>query len=131
MAYRTNPVEDMHIVRHRGGVQGAQYGPGQTDTGLLVDATRKRPMPPLALPTREFMEHARSLWEELGLPALNVQAPWHGYTLEDWTDTWEQYARRTVAGDWEQTGKETLLRQRGDKMPEAPVRPGQNRREQD
>ncbi len=86
LAYRTNPAEDMHIVRHRGGVQGAQYGPGKTDSGLLVDATRKRPMPPLALPTREFMEHARKLWEELELPPLNVQAPWHGYTLEDWTD---------------------------------------------
>jgi 4-hydroxy-3-polyprenylbenzoate decarboxylase len=131
LAYRTNPAEDMHIVRHRGGVQGAQYGPNKTDSGLLVDATRKRPMPPLALPTREFMEHARQLWEELGLPPLNVQAPWHGYTLEDWTDTWEQYARRTVAGDWEQTGKETLLRQRKDKMPEAPVRPGQNQIDED
>jgi UbiD family decarboxylase len=129
LAYRTNPAEDMHIVRHRGGVQGAQYGPGKTDSGLLVDATRKRPMPPLALPAREFMEHARKLWEELELPPLNVQAPWHGYTLEDWTDTWEQYAQRTVAGDWEQTGKETLLRQRTDKMPEAPVRPGSNMEE--
>ena len=129
LAYRTNPAEDMHIVRHRGGVQGAQYGPGKTNSGLLVDATRKRPMPPLALPAREFMEHARKLWEELELPPLNVQAPWHGYTLEDWTDTWEQYAQRTVAGDWEQTGKETLLRQRTDKMPEAPVRPGSNMEE--
>jgi 4-hydroxy-3-polyprenylbenzoate decarboxylase len=126
LAYRTNPADDMHIVKNRGGVQGAQYGPGKTDSGLLVDATRKRPMPPLALPGREFMEHARKLWDELGLPPLNVQAPWHGYTLEDWTDTWEQYARRTVAGEWEQNGRETLLRQRGDKMPEAPVRPGQN-----
>jgi 4-hydroxy-3-polyprenylbenzoate decarboxylase len=129
LAYRTNPAEDTHIVRHRGGVQGAQYGPGKTDSGLLVDATRKRPMPPLALPTREFMVHARKLWDELDLPALNVQAPWHGYTLEDWTDTWEQYAQRTVAGDWEQTGKETLLQQRTDKMPEAPVRPGSNMEE--
>jgi UbiD family decarboxylase len=126
LAYRINPAEDVHIVRHRGGVQGAQYGPGKTDSGLLIDATRKRPMPPLALPTREFMEHARKLWEELDLPPLNVQAPWHGYTLEDWTDTWEQYAERAVAGDWEQNGRETLLRQRADKMPEAPVRPGSN-----
>ena len=31
LAYRTNPAEDMHIVRNRGGVQGAQYGPGKTD----------------------------------------------------------------------------------------------------
>ena len=89
-------------------MQGAQYAGNKTDSGLLVDATRKRPMPPLALPTRPYMEHARALWEELGLPALNVQAPWHGYTLDDWTDTWETYARRTAAGDWEETGRETL-----------------------
>ena len=38
--------------------------------------------------------------EELGLPALSAQAPWHGYTLDDWTDTWETFARRTTAGDW-------------------------------
>jgi 4-hydroxy-3-polyprenylbenzoate decarboxylase len=126
LAYRTNPIEDMQFMPHRGGVQGAQYGSGKSDSGLLVDATRKRPMPPLALPTREHMEHARALWEELALPPLNVQAPWHGYTLDDWTDTWEQYAQRTVRGDWEQTGKETLLRQRKGLLPETPVRPGAN-----
>jgi 4-hydroxy-3-polyprenylbenzoate decarboxylase len=126
LAYRTDPVDDMLIVPHRGGVQGMQYGPRKSDSGLLVDATRKRPMPPLALPTREHMEHARDLWEELGLPALNVQAPWHGYTLDDWTEQWETYARRTVAGDWEITGRETLARQRGGLMPEASARPGRN-----
>ena len=125
LAYRTNPIEDMHITPHRGGVQGAQYGPNKSDSGLLVDATRKRPMPPLALPTREYMEHARALWQELGLPALNVQAPWHGYTLDDWTDTWETWARRTTAGDWEDTGKETLARQRKGLLPETPARSGQ------
>ena len=36
------------------------------------------------------------------------------------------FERFAVAGDWEQTGKETLLLQRKDKMPEAPVRPGHN-----
>jgi UbiD family decarboxylase len=125
LAYRTNPIDDMHIVPNRGGVQGAQYSGNKADSGLLVDATRKRPMPPLALPTREYMEHARQLWEELGLPALNVQAPWHGYTLDDWTDTWEIFARRATAGDWEETGKETLSRQRKGLLPETPVRPGQ------
>jgi 4-hydroxy-3-polyprenylbenzoate decarboxylase len=82
-------------------------------------------MPPLALPTREFMEHARQLWQELELPPLNVQAPWHGYALGDWTDTWETFARRTAAGEWEQTGRETLQRQRKGLMPETPVRPGE------
>ena len=125
LAYRSNPVDDMHIMPHRGGVQGAQYSGNKTDSGLLVDATRKRPMPPLALPTREYMEHARALWQELGLPALNVQAPWHGYTLDDWTDTWETWARRTTAGDWEETGKETLARQRRGLLPETPARSGQ------
>jgi UbiD family decarboxylase len=125
LAYRTNPIEDMHITPKRGGVQGAQYGPNKTDSGLLVDATRKRPMPPLALPTKPYMEHARALWEELDLPALNVQSPWHGYTLDDWTETWETWASRTAAGDWEETGRETLKRQRKGLLPETPARPGQ------
>jgi len=127
LAYRTNPVEDVHVMPNRGGVQGAQYAGSRPDSGLLIDATRKRPMPPLALPTREHMEHARKLWEELGLPPLNVQAPWHGYTLEDWTETWEGYARRAVAGEWEVNGEETLRRQRRGLLPETPVRPGQER----
>jgi hypothetical protein len=32
VAYRTNPIEDVHLVPNRGGVQGAQYGP-KTWTG--------------------------------------------------------------------------------------------------
>jgi UbiD family decarboxylase len=124
LAYRTNPVDDVQLMPNRGGVQGAQYGPNRSDSGLLIDATRKRPMPPLALPRREFMEHARALWEELGLPALNVQAPWHGYTLGEWTDDWEEFARRAVAGDWEANGIATLARQQGGLTPETPVRPG-------
>ncbi len=121
-AYRTNPIEDVHLVPNRGGVQGAQYGPKKTDSGMLVDATRKYPMAPLALPTREYMEHARSLWEELDLYPLNVQSPWHGYSLGDWTDRWETFAHRAAAGDWELSGRDTLARQRGGLTPEAPAR---------
>jgi hypothetical protein len=90
----------------------------------MIDATRKRPMPPLALPTRPHMEHARALWEELGLPALNVQSPWHGYTLGEWTDAWERFAERATAGDWEQNGAETFARQQTGLDPETPIRPG-------
>ena len=122
LAYRTNPIEDVHLVPHRGGVQGAQYGPKTTDSGMLVDATRKYPMAPLALPTREYMEHARALWEELDLYPLSVQSPWHGYGLGDWTDRWETFARRAATGDWELTGRETLARQRGGLTPETPAR---------
>jgi UbiD family decarboxylase len=122
LAYRTNPIEDVHLVPHRGGVQGAQYGPKTSDSGMLVDATRKYPMAPLALPTRQYMEHARALWEELDLYPLSVQSPWHGYGLGDWTDRWETFARRAATGDWELTGEETLAAQRGGLMPESPTR---------
>jgi len=54
-----------------------------------------------------------------------VRATPDGYTLDDWTDTWETFARRTTAGDWEETGKETLKRQRRGLLPETPVRPGE------
>jgi UbiD family decarboxylase len=124
LAYRTNPIEDVHLMAHRGGVQGAQYGPKASDSGMLVDATRKYPMAPLALPTRQYMEHARALWEELDLYPLNVPSPWHGYGLGDWTDRWETFARRAATGDWELTGKETLAAQRSGMTPESPARFG-------
>ena len=124
LAYRSNPIEDVHILPYRSNLQGAQYGPRSADSTMLIDATRKRPMPPLALPAREFMEHARTIWEELGLPALAPQSPWHGYTLGDWTDTWETFARRATVGDWEATGRETLARQRSGVTPETPTREG-------
>ena len=122
LAYRSTPTEDVQIVPYRRGVQGSQYGPEKSESTLLIDATQKYAMAPLALPTREYMEGARAIWEELGLPALAARSPWHGYTLGDWTDTWERYAQRATAGDWEQNGKETLARQRGDVTPETPVR---------
>jgi UbiD family decarboxylase len=122
LAYRTIPMEDVQLVPYHGGVQGAQYGPKQSDSSMLIDATRKRPMAPLALPTREHMEHARELWERLGLHPLTVTSPWHGYHLGDWTETWETFARRAAAGDWELSGIETLARQRGGVMPETSTR---------
>ena len=122
LAYRSNPIEDVHIAPYRHGVQGSQYGPQQSESTMLIDATQKHVMAPLALPTREYMEGARAIWQELGLPALTARAPWHGYTLGEWTNSWERYARRATAGDWEQNGVETQARQRGDVTPETPVR---------
>ena len=114
IAYRCNPVEDVHILPYHGGVQGAQYGPRASDSTLLIDATMKGPMAPLALPKKEFMERAQALWEELGLPPL-TRASRRGTAtaLGDWTERWDTCAERAVAGDWEQSGEETLARQRG------------------
>src|SRR6185503_13343160 len=91
LAYRSHPKEDVHIAPYHHGVQGSQYGPGEAESAMLIDATQKYPMAPLALPTREHMEHARGIWNELGLPALMPKSPWHGYTLGDWTDVWETF----------------------------------------
>src|SRR5687768_5490456 len=121
LAYRSNPIEDVQITPYRRGVQGSQYGPGQSESTMLIDATQKHPMAPLALPVKEYMEKARSIWDELGLPALTPKSPWHGYTLGDWTDVWENFARRAVKGEWEQNGLDTLARQRGGLKPETPV----------
>ena len=121
LAYRSNPIEDVHIAPYRRGVQGSQYGPSQSESTMLIDATQKHPMAPLALPGREYMERARAIWDELGLPALTAKAPWHGYTLGDWTENWELFARRAASGEWEQNGIETLARQRGGLSPETPV----------
>ena len=121
LAYRCNPGQDVHIAPHGGGLQGSQYGRSKSDSCMLIDATAKNPMPPLALPAREFMERARQLWDELGLPPLSATRPWHGYQLGDWTAQWETFARRTVAGDWEQNGADTLARMRRGLKPETPV----------
>src|SRR5262249_56048623 len=79
LAYRANPVEDVHIVPHRSAGHGPKSGPRGEESTLLIDATLKGTAPPLALPAREFMERARVIWEELKLPALAPQPPWHGY----------------------------------------------------
>ena len=121
LAYRSHPMEDVHIAPYRRGVQGSQYGPGESESTMLIDATQKYPMAPLALPTREYMEQARGIWNELGFPPLAAKSPWHGYTLGDWTDVWETFARRAARGEWEQNGIETLARQRSGLNPETPV----------
>jgi 4-hydroxy-3-polyprenylbenzoate decarboxylase len=122
IAYRANPVEDVHVAPHRSSGHGPKSGRRSNDSSLLIDATLKQVLPPLALPGREFMERARVLWDELGLPALTPRPPWHGYPLGDWTDTWETYARRAVEGGWEQSGAETFAQRRGGLIPETPVR---------
>jgi 4-hydroxy-3-polyprenylbenzoate decarboxylase len=122
IAYRANPVEDVHVAPHRSSGHGPKSGRKSNDSTLLIDATLKQPFPPLALPAREFMERARTIWNELDLPALAPQPPWHGYSLGDWDELWSTYAQRAVTGQWEASGKETLAQRKGGLTPETPVR---------
>ncbi len=122
LAYRANPIDDVHIAPYRALGHGPKSGPAREDSTMLIDATQKEPDPPISLPKREYMERARKIWEELDLPALKPQSPWHGYSLGDWDAAWDVYASRAVSGQWEQTGKETLARRRGGLTPETPVK---------
>jgi UbiD family decarboxylase len=122
MGYRCNPIDDIHIVPHHGASQGDQYTGRSAGSKLLIDATAKRPLPPLALPKKEFMERAQELWGQLGLPPITVKSPWHGYSLGDWIERWDTWAERATRGAWEETGKETLARQRTGLTPETSFR---------
>jgi UbiD family decarboxylase len=122
LAYRANPIDDVQIVPYRAAGHGPKSGPRGEESTMLIDATLKDIAPPLALPKREFMERAKNIWDELGLPALTPQPPWHGYSLGDWDVAWDVYASRAVAGQWEESGKETFARRRGGLTPETPVK---------
>jgi 4-hydroxy-3-polyprenylbenzoate decarboxylase len=122
MAYRMNPVDDLEITTGRSVGHGPKSGAAASDSGILIDATRKASMPPLALPTRPYMEAAKEIWEDLELPRLSPKSPWHGYSLGDWNDSWEQFAQNAVAGRWLDNGRETFERRRAGIKPETPVR---------
>jgi UbiD family decarboxylase len=122
LAYRAHLGDDLHVVPHRSGGHGPKTGRRGDDQTLLIDATLKSAMPPLALPARPYMERARAMWEELGLPALKPQPPWHGYSLGEWDAAWDRYAARAVEGRWAENGEETYARRRGGLTPETPVR---------
>jgi 4-hydroxy-3-polyprenylbenzoate decarboxylase len=115
MSYRANPALDIQILQHRD--QG--HGPrskrnGGEDASVLIDATMKEPFPPISLPKREYMERAKQIWEELGLPKLKPQVPWFGYTLGEWPDELERFAQAAVRGDYFATGEELARRRRSD-----------------
>jgi 4-hydroxy-3-polyprenylbenzoate decarboxylase len=72
---------------------------------LLIDATMKRPYPPISLPKKEFMDEAWSIWQEEGLPKLNLKEPWWGVNLGFWSDEDEELARAAVEGDYYKAGE--------------------------
>jgi len=122
LAYRANPIEDVHIAPYRSAGHGPKSEGGGVESTMLIDATQKTADPPISLPKREFMERARAIWEELKLPPIAGRQPWHGYSLGDWDAVWDTFAERAVAGQWEQTGRESFARRRAGLTPETPVK---------
>ena len=128
MSYRANPDLDLEIMRHRDPGHGprSKRNNGQ-DASVLIDATLKENFPPISLPKREYMEAAKVIWEELGLPKLKPEAPWFGYSLGEWGEEFERQAELAVKGDYFQTGEKIAKLRRNDVSMNTEVRDVKNR----
>jgi UbiD family decarboxylase len=125
MAFRMDPSADLQVLRHRSPGHGPEreHEAEREDSTLLMDATMKEVLPPLALPRREYMERAKSLWEALGLPKLRPQSPWFGAAAGDWLPAWDEAAERAAHGDYLENGRISEGRQRAGLKPETRFRP--------
>ena len=124
LAYRSNPALDVQILPHRDKGHGPKSDNrmGREDATMLIDATLKGDMPPIALPKKEYMENAKALWEKLDLPPLKPESPWHGYSLGDWNEEWDTMAKRAADGDYLENGRRSAQYRRSDVSPNTSVR---------
>ena len=90
-----------------------------TQSYLLMDATIKWPLPPVSLPTKEYMDKAVEIWKELGLPELDLPQTFHGRNLGYWHDEDVQKAKWAMEGNYKKTGE----LQAGQQMPGGPHYP--------
>jgi 4-hydroxy-3-polyprenylbenzoate decarboxylase len=125
LAFRMNPATDLQVLPYRSPGHGPEreHEAAREDATLLMDATMKEELPPLALPRREYMERARKIWEELGLPKLHPQPPWFSEPVGDWLPQWEEAAKRAVAGRYLENGRISATQQRKGLQPETKFRP--------
>jgi 4-hydroxy-3-polyprenylbenzoate decarboxylase len=117
LCYRMQPADDTVILPHRAvGLDPSGNPPfsGEVDdntvqrffgSALLINAMRKHDYPPVSLPAKQYMERAKEIWQELGLPALKPRQPWHGYELGEWSDRDREEAQWAVEGNYFKTGE--------------------------
>jgi 4-hydroxy-3-polyprenylbenzoate decarboxylase len=120
MSYRMRPHKDLRILDYKDMGHGPRASAEDnhyqaTDSAMLINAMLKRPFPPISLPAKEFMEKAKAIWEEMGLPALKPELPWHGYSLGQWPDEFQAEADRAVKSEYWTTGDVNRQHRRGDK----------------
>src|SRR5215470_7224024 len=114
LSYRCKPHRDVKILHYKDEGHGPRSMIDNEDSAVLIDATLKETFPPISLPKREYMEQARKIWEELGLPPLRPEMPWYGYDLGEWNDHLEAQAQRAVRGEYWETGKWCAEHRRSD-----------------
>ena len=123
ISFRMQPHRDLKITTHKfAGLDPSAAPPGSPHTearfpsptgcsALMMDATRKWPYPPVALPAKKYMEEAKAIWQKLGLPLLQPKMPWYGYSLGYWSAEDEQNAEWAVKGEYRRVA-ERLKKQR-------------------
>ncbi len=114
ICFNVRPEKDIAVSRGRPpGLDPSAYPPGipthvsrlSSNYALLIDATRPWAYTPISLPRKEFMENAKKIWEELGLPPLTPKNPWFGYSLGAWTPEDEEEAEMAMRGEYFLTGE--------------------------
>ena len=125
LAFRMDPSQDLQVLPYRSPGHGPEreHEAEREDSTLLMDATMKEELPPVALPKREYMERARKLWEALGLPPLRPQSPWFGAPVGDWLPQWDAAATRAAEGRYLENGLVSERQQRSGLKPETRFRP--------
>jgi 3-polyprenyl-4-hydroxybenzoate decarboxylase len=116
LSFRMQPHQDIRIVSGRGAPLDPSAATPQTPdeerfypppggaSTVLINATRKWDCPPVALPKKEFMERAREIWEEEGLPKIEIKTPWFGYDLGYWPEEFAEEAKLALQGEHFITG---------------------------
>lgn len=124
LSYSMQPREDMQVISHRvarldpsGALPSRPGDPQESFPGamgasaVMIDATRKKPYPPVGLPGKKYMDRAVALWEKEGLPQLKLRSPWYGYELGRWTEDDEENAQLLVRGEYLKVGEKMEKRQ--------------------
>ena len=126
IAFRMDPSADLQVLNYRSPGHGPEreHEADREDATLLMDATMKEDLPPLALPKQEYMERARKVWEDLGLPRLRPQSPWFGTPVgSDWPKQWDEAASRSATGRYLENGRVSEKQRRKGLKPETRFRP--------
>jgi len=112
MSFAMQPHRDVRIIQGRvplldpsayslmNNPEERFYPPPSGCSGMLIDATRKGPYPPVGLPKRPFMERALEIWQKEGLSPVKLRTPWHGYPLGLWTAEDDELADKVTRGEY-------------------------------
>src|SRR5215510_8650752 len=112
LSYSMQPHRDVEIIRGKVPRLDPSVTPGpdehypgaQGASAMLINACREHPYLPVSLPGRDFMEKAMERWQALALPELSLKAPWHGYSLSEWSEENKEEAELAVTGRYFETG---------------------------